>query len=93
MEPEWAEWEEEAGLVLPRDSFGLSAVGEDKLVASGVEAFDTRLMGTSDSLSWVEKASMSARRYGHGCQVGVFDDEVPFFFGPKTVTFAKSANL
>ena len=134
-------WEEEAGLVLPRDSFGLSAVGDDTLVASGgrsgpgslssvevftlaagwrleprlemnatkeshcsvvlgswlysigggvggdtlehvsnlVEAFDTRLMGTSDSLSWVEKASMSARRYGHGCKVGVFDGEEGIF--------------
>ena len=48
-------------------------------MASGVEAFDTRLMGTSDSLSWVEKASMSARRYGHGCPVGVFDGEEGIF--------------
>ena len=51
-------------------------VGGDTLehVSNLVEAFDT-----SDSLSWVEKASLSARRYGHGCQVGVFDGEEGIF--------------
>ena len=49
-------WEEEAGLVLPRDSFGLSAVGEDTLVASGGRSGPrfSFLCGSFHAGSWLE---------------------------------------
>ena len=40
-----------------------------------VEAIDTNLLSTNDSITWVNKASMTDNRWGHGCHSGVFEGQ------------------
>ena len=42
-------------------------------VSNKVEAIDTGLLSTDDSMIWVKKANMREKRQRHGCLVGVFE--------------------
>ena len=50
-------------------------VGGKTSISNAVEAFDTRLMSTNDSVTWMKKASMIEKRKTHGCHVGVFGSQ------------------
>ena len=50
-------------------------VGGKTSISNAVEAFDTRLMSTNDSVTWIKKSSMIEKRYTHGCHVGVFGSQ------------------
>ena len=44
-----------------------------------VEAIDTSLMATDDSINWVERPRMLEKRSNHGCHVGVFERQEGIF--------------
>ena len=44
-----------------------------------VEAIDTSLMATDDSIKWVERPRMLEKRSNHGCHVGVFERQEGIF--------------
>ena len=44
-----------------------------------VEAIDISLLATNTSIAWVKKASMTERRYSHGCHAGVFERQEGIF--------------
>ena len=48
-------------------------------VSNMVEALDTSLMSTNDSITWVKKASMIEKRWSHGCHIGAFEHQEGIF--------------